>query len=117
MNIEQPARMPTEEEVRAVEGKLVAFIAGHQEVAELGTSEEETRLAAKLLAGRLVSSGKSAEDVDDDTMRRALEARRDVRGSEKIPVWDSRGVVIGTAGSPNEAKEMARRENEARDLG
>lgn len=80
------------------------------------SSPEEIHTAAILMATRLINSGKSAEDMDDDMMQRALEARRSVRGSEKIPVWDSQGVVVGTASSPSEAKEMARRENEARDL-
>lgn len=116
MSIEQPARMPTEEEVRVVGAKLDAFIAEDAESAGLNYSETEMRLATKFLAARLVSSGKSAEDVDGDMIRRALEARRDVRGSERIPVLDSQGMVIGTAGSPEEAKKMAQRENEARDL-
>lgn len=117
MNIEKSVRMPTAEEVRAVEEKLKAFIAEHPEIAELGLSEEETQLAAELIAGRFARSGKSAEDIDDDMALRALEARRDVRGIKKNPVWDNQGVVIGTASSQDEAKQMVQRENEARDLG
>lgn len=117
MNIEQPVQMPTEEEVRAIETRLKAFSAEHPEGVELNVSEQEILVAAKLLAGRLVQSGKSAEDIDDDMALRALEARCDVRGSEKMPVLDNQGMVIGTAGSPDEAKKMARLENEARDLG
>jgi hypothetical protein len=118
MNIEKQERAPTEEEVRIVEDKIRAFIDKHPgESAELGISPEEERLAAGLISKRLANSGKSAEDVDDDMVLRALEARRDVRGSEKIPVWDSQGVVIGTVSSPEEAKKMAQLENEERDLG
>lgn len=116
MNIETPGRTPTEEEVRVVEDKLRTFIAGRPESAELDISEAEMRLASELMTGRLARSGKSAEDVDDEMLSRAIEARRSVRGSEKIPVWDSQGVVIGTASSQDEAKKMAQRENEARDL-
>jgi len=90
------------------------FVKAYSEHAD--SSPEEIHIAAILMATRLINSGKSAEDMDDDMMQRAFEARRTVRGSEKIPVWDSQGVVVGTASSPNEAKEMARRENEARDL-
>jgi hypothetical protein len=117
MNIEKQGRKPTEEEVRAVEKKLMAFITEHPEIVEIGISGAETRLASELMAGRLIRSGKSAEDVDDEMLLRAIEARRSVRGSEKFPVWDSQGGVIGTARSEDEAKEMARRENAARDLG
>jgi hypothetical protein len=117
MNIEKQGRKPTEKEVRVVEEKLIVFISEHPEIAKIGLSEAETRLASELMTGRLILSGKNAEDVDDEMLLRAIEARRSVRGSGKNPVWDSQGVVIGTAGSQNEAKEMVRRENEARDLG
>lgn len=117
MNIEQSGRMPTEEEVRAVEKKVQTVIAEHQDIMEMGFSEEEARVASKLLANRLISSGKNVEGLDEDMIRRALEARRNVRGSgERMPVLDNTGMVIGTASSQEEAKEMARRENEARDL-
>lgn len=116
MNIEYPVRMPTEEEVRAVEEKFGTFVAEHPESAELDVTKEEVRLAAELMAGRLARAGKNIEDVDEDMLRRALEARRDVRGSEKMPVLDNQGMVIGTASSQEEAKKMAQRENEARDL-
>lgn len=116
MNIEQPVRTPTEEEVRGVEERVNAFIAEHQDIAEMDFSEKETRRAAELMTGRLASSGKSVEDLDEDMMRRALEARRDVRGSEKMPVFDNQGVVLGTVSSQEKAKKLVQRENEARDL-
>lgn len=109
--------MPTEEEVRAVETRLKAFSAEYPEGVELNVSEQEILVAAKLLAGRLVQSGKSAEEIDDDMALRALEARRSVRGSEKILVSDSQGIVIGAGGSSNEARKIARQESEARDFG
>jgi hypothetical protein len=115
MNIEKQGRKPTGEEMHAVEAKINAFIETHSEYASV--SADEVRTATMLIADRFAISGKSMEDIDDDVVQRALEARLTVRGTgEKIPVLDSQGMVIGTASSPIEAKEMARRENEARDL-
>lgn len=114
MNIETPGRTPTAEEVRAFEEKMNVFVKAYSEHAD--SSLEEIHTAAILMATRLINSGKSAEDMDDDMMRRAFEARRSVRGSEKILVSDSQGVVIGAGGSSNEARKIARQESEARDL-
>lgn len=90
-------------------------MAAHPETAELNVSDQEILLAAELYAGRLAQSGKSADDIDDDTLLRALEARRDVRVSGN-PVMDNQGMVIGLAKSEGDAQKMAQRENEARDL-
>lgn len=97
-----------------VEKKALALIDEDPVLRAMGLTHAEGLIVAKIVAEQLAGS----KDVDEMALiRRAAEARLDVRGtSGKIPVFDKEGGVIGMASSPNEAKEMSRQDNETRDV-
>lgn len=109
MTIESPKR-------NIVAEKMGAFIDAHPEYKEKDFSQKEILDAAQFANARVVALGERIEDMGEDLVQRALDARFDVRGTAgKTPVLDDQGLVIGMAGSMEEAKKIFREDSETRD--
>ncbi len=91
-----------------IEGLMSAFIDNHPEYKEKNFTREEIHQAAELIKNRDAGSVQ-------EMLQRALDARVAVRGvKENTPVINNQDVVIGMASTPEEARTMYRKDNEAR---